>query len=1588
MKAPAAQHADRVEKFVSSIDSYEPKIVAEHEDAFRVFARFISRSVDGRYLERHPPAELLPDIEQLMEASLEQPADGIRVSLKLIEDPTNQRGVLITCMPDQRFIYSIVRLALDFLRLKSFRAINSIVPISRDAKGHLTSVGAPDAQRESFIWIEVEGQNLKDRAKEIENYLVGRLQTVHTVIDDYNAISTMVQALAQRFEDLSGQSIDTQTSFVNNARLLRWLLNDHFVFLGSRYLPHASDKPAHAVGDFGIGKYEDWRGIKVDKAEQDLLLATGSQPGLWVRKSHSEAWIYRAGRTDHVVVQTFTQDGKPAGIVVIEGLFSYPALAEPRTQVPMLDAVIDALYAQLKAAKGSHRYRAIRNAFNSLPLEYLFALPVDDVHNIVQQVLEADAEHRLQVHITGDQLQTFAFVFVALPRSHYSDELRTDLKRLLKQRYQASSVDDGVYAGNFESVTFHYFLTGATNLDADGELALKKEIDQLASPWSERLCDDLIARHGPKKGRQLHGAYQDAFPHRYREETSIARAIEDIDLLEAVGGNKRFECDVYREKDDVRLDITRLRMFQSENLLLSDILPILDNFGLTVIDQFPTAVHVPTGGELLINTFRISGVQDMTCDLVTRRNRLRNAIQAVVIGAMSNDPLNRLLLRADIPWPSVVLVLAYNSYARQTGLPYSPATVQEALLRNADVVRSLTELFHAKFDPSIEGQSDTEVDERRLQLVERARRSVLLQLEAVDDLTSDQVLRTLYNLIESTVRTNFYARDPNVDHHVVLKFDPQSIVRMPEPRPFREIFVFHPLIAGLHLRGGPVARGGIRWSDRLIDFRTEVLGLMATQNLKNVLIVPRGAKGAFVLRNPPSDMAQRRAHADEMYKIFIRGLLDVTDNLVNGKHVTPKGVLHYDELDHYLVVAADKGTAHLSDTANALAEARGFWLSDGFASGGSKGYDHKKEAITSRGAWACVMRHFREINMNAETDKVRVVGIGDMSGDVFGNGMLRSKSMQLVAAFDHRHIFIDPDPDPATSYAARLKLFQTPRSSWEDYPKEAMSQGAGIFPRGAKNIRLSEQARQALAITQTELSAPELVQAIIKAPVDLLWNGGIGTYIKAQGETHLEVGDPASDGVRVDATEVRARVIGEGGNLGITSAGRVELASKGVRLNTDAVDNSAGVDMSDHEVNLKILFQRSRENNVIKDGAERDRLMDSIKEDIGQRCVHNNWVQSRMLSLDEIRSRRDPARFQRAISFLADRTPFKRRDANLPGERLARMRAQKGEGLYRPELAFVAANAKLDMRQELGRAIAQFPLESLTQYLFRYFPPSLTERFSDDIRNHPLAINMARTVLVNSIIGDAGASWLSETAIMTGRSTAEILMAYFGASALLDARHLKLQIDQLEPHIDATMEYKLRLRVEDALEEVCIWLLRHSTPTHEDFYKAFPQTLAALPKALNLHDELQVALQNINAPTELTHAIAVLPRVDEVLDVALLATQTGTAVGRASEAFLLVASKTGIDALLRHALDSSSTEDLDRPSRFAMRGQLRHHLLQLSAGLMRSEDDLSKLSEASQNWLDALNKELAPLDAGERPLCNLVVAVERIARRSQALFGS
>ncbi len=1581
--------ADRVESLISAIDIYEPHLIGKHEDLFRVFARFVSRSIDARYLERHPPAELLPDLEHLFHGISQRKKDEIRVRVTQPDQSSQRRGVLIVSMPDMQFTYSTTRLAIDHLGLRTYRTINTVVPIHRDEAGAIDGVGIAGSPSESIIWVEIEADDLLKRREEIESYLNGRLSTLQVCISDFQAMRGVLETTANRFEALARDKSEMRAKLEEDARMLHWMLDEHFVIAGTRFLPRGGEGSTPKEQGYGSGRFDDWRGLKIEEGDKRAL--GNDTPYLNLRKSGSESWLYRAGRLNHVVLQSFDERNQANGIIVVEGLFSFQALAVPRNDIPRLDRKVTELYTLLGAQRGSHLYRGARNAFNALPLEYIFGLSIDDIRALVDRIMSAENERRISVHFTADAAQSTVFAFIALPRTHYDDELRAHIKQLLKERFKASAVDDGVYAGDGEAVSFHFYLSGVQALSEAEESSLRAEIEQMASPWAERLYDELRKRHGVSDARRLHELYSTAFTPRYQEETSIGRAVSDIELLEALSDENPFDCDIYREKVDERASITRLRLYESQTLLLSNIMPVLDNFGLTVIDQFPTTVRVPGKKERIVSTFRIrwadapsgqgTGAEN---DLVQRRNRLRAAIKAVVRGAMDNDQLNRLLLRADITYSTTSLIRAYSHYAKQIGLAHGETAIRDILLRHPDVVKALTELFRAKFDPDFEGLSPTVVDDKRLEVLARARRSVDILLEGVTDLTSDQVLRTFANLIDATVRTNFYRRDESREHHIVLKFIPEKVTRMPEPRPYREILVHHPLVAGLHLRMGPVARGGIRWSDRRNDYRTEVLGLMATQNLKNVLIVPRGAKGAFILKDPPQGAAERRKAADELYKIFIGGLLDVTDNLVGNDKVTPPRVLCYEDKDHYLVVAADKGTAHLSDTANALALERGFWLGDAFASGGSKGYDHKKEGITARGAWETAKRHFKEMNINLETDRIRAVGIGDMSGDVFGNGMLLSRKMQLIAAFDHRNIFIDPNPEPEASFSVRKKLFETPGSSWEDYPTNMLSAGGGVFPRRAKSITLSPEARAALGITAESLSGNEAVQAILRAPVDLWWNGGIGNYIKASHESHIDVGDATNDVVRVDATEVRARVVSEGGNLGITQDGRIELATRGVRLNTDAIDNSAGVDLSDHEVNLKILFERLIAAGSMTREA-RDELMERVRVEVDLTVLQNNWIQSRGISLDEIRSKQNINRFQRTVAFLSERIPFKRRDMHLPGERIFTQRAQRNEGMTRPELAVMLQLAKQDMRNELAKE-GRLLLDVLSNELAAYFPPVIVEKLSSAVREHPLGINIARTILVNGVVGDAGASWLAETTLRTGQSASDILVSYAKATKLLNAVALKRQVTAAEVKLSTDVEYRMRLAIEDAIEKVASWLLRRDLALAEPLGPSIQALLTRASEVMPAEEMAPVTTAKADyvaagVGEELAANVASLAFVESALDIAWinhLSSHGEQPLGDVAKAYFALGTGTGIAALSKQqAQAAGSTEEVDSPAHFALRDRLRKFWAQMTANVLKNG---GLTGETATRIQESVKRELGPLANATTGLAGLVMAADRIER--------
>jgi glutamate dehydrogenase len=1556
--------SDRVEQFLAELTRFEPTgLVAPQDECFRQFARSVSRNIDARLLERHPPADLLPDLQTLYQRALVRLPRETKLSVTVDEVQESRRAVLTVCMEDEPFILSTVLLWLEQSGIRRRRYIASIVPVSRDERGEVAAVGLTHLPKESFIWVELD---LPESESIPVDILRSRLELVRRAVADFSKVAECVRELATCCGELAKQRPDQRAAHQDNAQLLRWLLDDNFVFMGTRYLAGGDAEPCHPVGNHGSGSFTDPRAIQIENAERAVLETGGIPPYLWIRKSRTLSCTYRSVPLDHILVQCWDPRGRPAGLLVLEGMFSFQALAQPRTSVPQLRRVVERVYTQLRVSKGSHRYRTIRNAFNSLPIEYLFSLQIEDVRQTIEQMLETDADQRLHLHIVSDELQDHVLVFIALPRANYADELRTAIRQLLRATYQTALVDDGVFAGDPTSVIMHFFLTGARTLQEPEVGLLREAIEQMASPWTERLRAALAQEHGEAAGRKLHGRYGQAFSLRYRESTSIARAVRDIALLETLGKNDDFDCDFYREADDNQHHVTRLRMFQTSSVLLSDILPVLDNLGLVVIDQFPTTVQLAGGSERVVATFRIRG--DGSFDLLTRKNRLRAAIRAVMLGAMENHLLNRVLLAADIPWDYVELLRAYQTYARQIGSPFTFDRVRDAMEQFPQVVRALAELFRTRFDPTLEGAGSAQ-DETRRDMSARAQRNVAALLDSVEDLSSDMVLRTLMDLMQATVRTNFFARDALRTPAIVVKLDPALVPRMPEPLPFREIYVHHPQMLGLHLRGGAISRGGIRWSDRRLDFRTEVLGLMSTQNLKNAVIVPRGAKGTFVLRQPSKDDGERRRQADAMYRVFIASLLSVTDNLVSGKARRPEHVLCYDAEDPYLVVAADKGTAHLSDTANAVAHAHGFWLGDAFASGGSKGYDHKKEAITARGAWECIKRHFRELGLDPEKDPIRVAGIGDMSGDVFGNGMLCSHTLRLVAAFDHRHIFIDPSPDPEASFAERQRLFRMPGSTWKQYDPTLISRGGGIYDRAAKAITLSPEAQEALQMGEARPSGNALVRAILMSPVDLLWNGGIGTYIKSGEETHLEAGDAANDAVRVDAPEVRARVIGEGGNLGITQFGRVDLALMGVRLNSDATDNSAGVDLSDHEVNLKILMQG---RSTLAEHS-RDAWLERVREEVCNLVLTDNAQQSRMISLDALRAREDLARFDRAMDFLCERLGLRRRAVQLPSSRRLQARQQEGKSLTRPELALLASLAKQDLRQELS-AGADTAFDC-GPWLRAYFPASIAAEFATEMKKHPLARSIAHTTLTNHLLQNAGASWIAEVSGRARASTQRILEAHALVSDLLSVQEAFTSIEATEATLPAEVEYRARLALHDAVDAACVWQLRRNHRFEAAFRRAFgvvQEQMADWLGGLRTERLAQRATEwnMLGLPRALSDKLATLEIIEDALDVAALSSEGGVPPQEAARAFLESGSETFLLGIIRDAAPRPGDVGLERPARLTLLEQLRTGVVQLASRRLRGEGPA----------LQTLAHELKPFVAERLDLPALVLAADRVAR--------
>ena len=1100
-------------------------------------------------------------------------------------------------------------------------AIHPVFVVERSIDGELLAVlddgeeRSGDVVRESFHHIEIDRQAdavVRDRL---------RLDLIR-VLGDVRAANEDQVAMRERAVSIA-ENLDAEAATIGAddreeaAQFLRWLADDHFMFLGYRdykLVPGRGETVLQSVTGSGLGILRNIGGKVVSHPLSTLppdVRRKILEPVLLnLTKANSRATVQRGSYLDYIGIKRFDADGMPVGERRFLGLYPRNVVKQSLFDIPIVRRKIRAVLDRAADPRRGYEAQVLADILDSYPRDELLQSGVDDLYSDAIAILELQHRRRLRLRIRRDDFGRFFSCFVDLPLGRLTETVRVRIRDALMSAFHGVHAEESTLVTESAVARLHFVIYTEPGSAPDHDPAvIEAWLGSALRTWTDDLADALVEGFGEEQGVLLHHRYADALPSAYQEDHTARTAVSDIRRLEALlSGDPGDGLAIHLYRPHETIDpAPRLKLYRhGDPLTLSDVLPLLENMGTRVIDERPYGIR-PAADPVWIYDFGLHPDALAGLDVAEVRERFQETLAAVWRGEMENDRFNRLVLRAALRGRDVTVLRAYVKYLRQVGTTFSLDYMAATLVANPDVASRLVTLFAIRFDPDFDRHTD------RGLLAKQAIADIEGCIDLVESLNEDRVLRSLLGLMTATLRTNFFqAPAGDGDPRLALKLDPRSIPDLPRPRPMFEIFVYSPRVEGVHLRGGPVARGGLRWSDRPEDFRTEILGLAKAQTVKNGVIVPVGAKGGFVVKSPPSGRDSLYAEVASCYRTFVRGLLDVTDNLVDGRVGPPDRVVRYDEDDPYLVVAADKGTATFSDMANEISREYAFWLGDAFASGGSKGYDHKAMGITARGAWVSVRRHFRALGVDVQNEDFTVAGIGDMSGDVFGNGMLLSRHIRLVAAFDHRHVFLDPDPDPARSFDERVRLFALPRSSWADYDPAAISPGGGVFPRTAKTVPLSDEMRRALGVDAEALAPDELIRAILRAPVDLLWNGGVGTYVRASTEANIEVGDKNNDAVRIAANQLRCRVVGEGGNLGFTQRGRIEFARDGGHINTDAIDNAAGVNCSDHEVNIKILLDR-----IVRDSdltaKQRDALLAGMTEDVAKQVLGDNDGQTRAL---------------------------------------------------------------------------------------------------------------------------------------------------------------------------------------------------------------------------------------------------------------------------------------------------------------------------------------------------------------------------------------
>ncbi|MFB7594761.1 NAD-glutamate dehydrogenase [Streptomyces sp. NPDC056160] len=1458
--------------------------------------------------------------------------------------------------------------------------------VRRDLTGKLLEVlpAAPagaalphDAHVESWIHVEVDRETDRSDLKQITADLLRVLSDVREAVEDWEKMRDAASRIA---ESLPGEPVpaDLPGPQVEEAReLLRWLSSDHFTFLGYREYQLRDDDTLAAVPGTGLGILrsdpqhagEDAHPVSpsFERLPADARAKAREHKLLVLTKANSRATVHRPSYLDYIGVKKFNDKGEVVGERRFLGLFSSAAYTESVRRVPVVRRKVEEVLALAGFSPNSHDGRDLLQILETYPRDELFQTPAAELQAIATSVLYLQERRRLRLYLRQDEYGRYYSALVYLPRDRYTTGVRLRIIDILKEELGGTSVD--FTAWNTESILsrLHFVVRvpQGTELpelsDADKE-RIEARLVEAARSWADAFSEALTAELGEERAAELLRHYAAAFPEGYKADHTPRAAVADLVNLEQLDEDKKFALSLY-EPVGAAPEERRFKIYQKGgSVSLSQVLPVLSRLGVEVTDERPYELRCADRTTAWIYDFglrmpkAVTGGGDYLAD--DARERFQDAFAAAWTGKAENDGFNALVLSAGLGWRQAMVLRAYAKYLRQAGSTFSQDYMEDTLRNNVHTTRLLVSLFEARMAPERQ-RAGHELVDALLEEVDAA-------LDQVASLDEDRILRSFLTVVKATLRTNFFQEAAAGQPHdyVSMKFDPQAIPDLPAPRPAYEIWVYSPRVEGVHLRFGKVARGGLRWSDRREDFRTEILGLVKAQMVKNTVIVPVGAKGGFVAKQLPDPGVDRDAWLAEgiaSYKTFISALLDITDNMVAGEVVPPRDVVRHDGDDTYLVVAADKGTATFSDIANEVAESYDFWLGDAFASGGSAGYDHKGMGITARGAWESVKRHFRELDVDTQSQDFTVVGIGDMSGDVFGNGMLLSEHIRLVAAFDHRHIFIDPNPDAATGYAERRRLFDLPRSSWADYDTELLSAGGGIFPRNLKSIPVNAHVREALGIESgvTKLTPADLMRAILQAPVDLLWNGGIGTYVKASTESNGDVGDKANDAIRVDGRDLRVRVVGEGGNLGCTQLGRIEFAQAGGRVNTDAIDNSAGVDTSDHEVNIKVLL-----NGLVTDGdmtvKQRNKLLAQMTDEVGALVLRNNYAQNTAIANALAQSKDMVHAQQRFMKHLVREGHLDRALEFLPTDRQIRERLNAGHGLTGPETAVLLAYTKITVAEELlHTSLPDDPY--LRGLLHAYFPTQLRRQFGEQIDNHPLNREITTTVLVNDTVNTGGTTYLHRLREETGASLEEIVRAQTVARAIFRSAPVWDAVEALDNTVEADVQTRIRLHSRRLVERGTRWLLNNRPQplqlgeTVEFFSERVEQVWAQLPKLLKgadlewyqqVYDELSEA----GVPDELATRVAGFSSAFPALDIVSVADRMGKDPMDVAEVYYDLADRLAITQLMDRIIELPRADRWQSMARAAIREDLYAAHAALTADVLAVGNGTSTPEQRFEVW--------------------------------------